>query len=195
MPIIAANNGGGTFTPHPEGQFAAVCADVHDLGMVEVTWQGTKKQQHKIDIYFYCGESIEKDGKTIDLMVRERFTLSLGESSKLRPFLEAWRGKAFTTEEERGFDVERLIGVGSLIQVTQREHEGKVYSNVTSIMRLPKQMLPPDIPADYVRIAARPPKEGERKPAPATAGVAASAATTYDEFPGDFPGDEDDLPF
>lgn len=190
MPIIASSNGGGSFTPHPEGQYPTICADVHDLGMMEVTWEGVKKRQHKIDIYFFCGEFVEKEGKKIPLMVRDRFTLSLNEASKLRPFLESWRGKKFTPEEEGGFDVERLILAPAFIQVSHNETPKGVFANIDTIMKLPKGMPVPEIPVDFVRLCFREPK-------PAAVGAAASSGPSYDDYPtADYPEDDSDsLPF
>lgn len=154
MPIIATANSGGssTFTPHPTGQFTSVCVDVDDLGLVEVTWQGQTKKQHKIDIYFFCDEWKELDGgDKVPLLVRSRFTLTLSEKGNLRPFLESWREKDFTEQELAGFDVEKLIGAPAFISVTHREANGNTYANIKTIMRLPKGMEAPALPADFKR--------------------------------------------
>lgn len=157
MAIIASNSGGGTFTPHPEGQYPAVCADVQDLGLVQTTWQGQTKSKHMIYVYFYCGERKE-DGTP--LLVRERFTLSLNENARLRPFLENWRGRKFTAEEEKGFDVEKLIGAPAFLQIAHNAaNDGKVYANVQTIMRIPQGLAAPTLPADFVRPSQRPPRE------------------------------------
>lgn len=201
MAIIVSNNGGGSFTPHPEGPFATTCADVHDLGMVEVTWQGTTKNQHKIDIYFYCGETVEKeyDGekRTVPLLVRSRFTATLDDRGRLRPFLESWRGKKFTPEEEKAFDLETLILAPAFIQVSHNEVNGKTYANIDAIMRMPKGMTQPDLPADFKRVKDRPPREEQRQPVGAGA-PASHAAPSYEDFDPHAPFSneaEDDLPF
>ena len=150
MAIIAKDTGGG-FTPHPEGQFRAVCVDVVDRGIVETTWQGKTRSQHKIRVVFQTEEQMP-DGKPA--MASRSFTLSLGEKSALRPFLEAWRGRKFTGEELAGFDVEKLIGAGAVIQIVH-EHKGeKVYDNITSVMKLMKGMEPLKA-RDYVRVQDR----------------------------------------
>lgn len=173
MAIIASKTSGSTFTPHPEGQFAAVCVDVVDLGIIETTFKGVKKRKHKIDIYFFCGEWKEtEDGRRFPLTVRERFTLTLSEMGNLRPFLEAWRGKRFTPEEEEGFDVEKLLHAPALITVSHNESNGNTYANVVSCTKLPKAMLheAPDEPADYVRMKDRVKEEdapnGNGQPSP-----------------------------
>ncbi len=174
MPIIASRGSGTEFTPHPEGQYPAVCVDVHDLGILEVRYQDTVKRVHKIDIHFYAGERKDDEART-PLLARSRFTLSLHPQSRLRPFLENWRGKRFTTEEEQGFDVEKLVGVGAVINIQHVERDGQVYANVIGIMRLPKGMEAPEVPADYVRFCDRDDAaNGRRDP---------------------FQPDDDDLPF
>jgi hypothetical protein len=207
MPPIIISNESGSFTPHPEGPYSAICVDVHDLGKLEVVYPDGPKMQHKIDVYFFCGEYKDGDPST-PLMVRQRFTASLSETSRLRPFLRAWRGRDFTPEEERSFDVERLIGVGAYIQVSHRAANGKTFANIDSIMRLPAGQTPPEIPADFVRMYARPPRENapaptrsaapsprQAAPAPARSAPrqAPAAPVTYDDPPPPFP--DDDLPF
>jgi hypothetical protein len=175
MPIMA--KAGGNFVPHPEGQFSATCIDVHDLGLIETSWQGVPKLAHKIDLYYWSGEY--RDGSDTPLTVRMRFTLSLAASSALRPFLEAWRGREFTADELEGFDLETLIGAPALLQVTHRESNGKLFANITSIMRLPKGMKAPGVPKGYVRM-------GDRTPH-ADTGLPASPQSEADE--------DDDIPF
>ena len=158
MAIVAKKEDGGgrTFTPHPEGPFAAVCVDVHDLGMIETTWEGKPKTQHKIDIYFYCGEDTALgDGRVVPMLVRSRYTLTLNEKGNLRKFLEGWRGKKFTPEEEEGFDVEQLIGAPVLIQIVHNQVGDKTYANITSPMKLPKGMQAPAFPENFVRMKDR----------------------------------------
>ena len=206
MPIIAKAEGGngGSFTPHPEGQYGAVCVDVHDLGLVEVTWQGTTKKQHKVDIYFYCGEDKIENGKVatyengqqVHLMVRERLTLSLHPQSRMRGFLEAWRGKKFTEDEEKGFDVEALIGAPAFIQVSHNKVGDKTYANIDTIMRLPKQMTAPAIPSDYTRQCERPAQDAKPQQQATTSDWGTPASTPAPAYAG-YAGapDDDDLPF
>lgn len=197
MGIIAKNDGGGSFTPHPEGQHAVVCVDVHDLGMVETQW-GMK---HKVDVWWYGGidktddagnEVTDDDGNPIHLLVRERYTLSLHPESNLRKDLERWRGKRFTAEEERGFDLENLIGVPAFVQIVHNESNGNIYANVESIMKLPKGTDAPDVPADYVRFCDREPEQPETQDAPGE--YASQAADPSGVGPG-HPDYSDDLPF
>lgn len=161
MPIIASDSS-RTFTPHPAGAFPGTCVDVHDLGVIEVTFQGRSKQQHKVDVYFFCGQWGQKDnGERFPLTVRKRFTLTLNEQGNLRPFLESWRGKKFTKEELRGFDLEVLIGAPAFLQVSHNETEKGTFANIDVIMRIPQGQRPPGIPEGFVRMKDRKAEEAK----------------------------------
>src|SRR5689334_6354597 len=137
MAIMASAKGGQDFAPAPAGTHAAVCCDVIDLGMLEVTFGGKTKSQHKVNIVWQI-EELRDDGKPFN--VRKRYTLSLHEKASLRKDLESWRGKAFTAEELAGFDLEALIGVGCMLNIIHKEREdgGTPWANVTAIMKLVK---------------------------------------------------------
>lgn len=138
MAIVAKASGDGqTFTPAPAGVHQAVCVDVVDLGMLDVTWQGVKKTQHKVNVAWQIAEDRD-DGKPY--LVFKRYTLSLSEKANLRKDLESWRGRKFTDDERKGFDVERLIGVNCLLNVTHNHVGDKTYANIVSIMPLAKGM-------------------------------------------------------
>ncbi len=152
MPIIAKAGKSGEFTPCPEGPQRLVCCDVIDLGMVEVTWQGQTKRQHKIEIRWQS-EHVMDNGRPF--LVGQRFTLSLNEKGRLRPFLEAWRGKKFTEQEAEGFDVERLLSANAYGNVVHAKgSKGGTFANLASIMPLPKGMEPIQV-SDYVRMVDR----------------------------------------
>lgn len=139
MPIIATAGDSKTYTPAPEGTHQAVCVDVIDLGIVEGSYQGKPNKRHKIDLAWQIDE-LRDDGKRFVLY--KRYTLSLGEKATLRHDLESWRGRAFTEDELRGFDVETVIGVNCLINVQHKKSAdgSRTYANVVSVMPLIKGM-------------------------------------------------------
>lgn len=158
MAIIAKKTG-TNFIPAPGGTWAAVCVDVVDLGMLEVSYGGKTKKQHKVRLVWQISE-LMADNKPY--IVQKRYTLSLHEKAALRKDLESWRGKTFTPDEEEGFDIEVLIGIPCLLNVIQTKKESDTYANIASIMRLPKGMEAPK-PRDYVRVIDRGP-ETEQPP-------------------------------
>lgn len=130
MGYIASENSEGEreFVPCPDGEQNAVCVDVVDLGNVP-GYQG--RTEHKCRLVFEVEEKTE-DG--INFTVGQRFSVSLHEKSNLRPFLEKWRGRKFTKEEAKAFDLETLINVSARISVSHNEsvRNGKTYANVDS---------------------------------------------------------------
>ena len=174
MPIYASAGSGTKFAPAPAGTHAAVCCDVRDLGILDVTWQGKQKKQHKILVSWQIDEPRD-DGKPF--LVSRRYTLSLHEKSGLRKDLEAWRGRAFTEPELAQFDVEVLIGKGCLLNVIHNQSGGDTYANVAGVMALPRGMSAPTV-RDYVRFVDRKPDDASQ-----------------DEAHGNAPITDDDIPF
>jgi hypothetical protein len=66
------------------------------------------------------------------------------EKAGLRKFLENWRGKTFTEDEAKRFDVSNLLGAPGMITVTHTVKEGKTYSNIAAIAPVMKGMTCPD---------------------------------------------------
>ena len=132
MAIIAKNDA----PPQaPAGQHVAVCCDVSDLGVVKTTYDNHEKHQHKIRVWFQLTE-LDKQGKRF--LVSRRLTLSMHKKAALRAFLESWRGKPYGEDDARnGIDVELMVGVPALIQTVEND---RGYTDITSIMRLPKSM-------------------------------------------------------
>lgn len=151
MAITASK--GSSYVPCPAGACAALCCDVVDLGIVESNYAGKVKKQHKIEIVWQTPE-LKDDGKPY--LVKKRYTLSLHEKASLRKDLESWRGQAFSDEQLNGWDVEVLVGVPALINIVHNAVNGSVFANVSTIMRLPKGMVPPAADPSYVRICHRP---------------------------------------
>ena len=156
MAIMAKSSGDGqTFESAPAGMHQAVCVDVVDLGVLDVTWQGVSKRQHKVNVAWQINEDRD-DGKPY--LVFKRYTLSLGEKATLRKDLESWRGKPFTRDEEMGFDVETVIGVNCLLNITHRTVGDKTYANVASVNPIMKGMPSMSV-RDYVRKCERTPEQ------------------------------------
>jgi hypothetical protein len=149
MPIIAKNTK-GDFTPAPEGLHSAVCVDVVDLGIQQSQWG----EAHKVQIRWQLEDLDPKTNKPY--MVVSKYTLSLHEKSRLRPTLEAWRGRKFTAEEMEGFDLEKLVGANCQIQVIHNVKDGgEVYANVQAVVPAAKNAPKLRPNGDYIRVAER----------------------------------------
>lgn len=136
----------GNFKKVPAGNFVGRCYQMIDLGTQMTDFDGDIKTAHKIRLSWELfgddeqGQplTIDVDGKTMPLTISKSYTLSMHEKSGLRKDLTAWRGRAFTDEEAKSFDVTKLLGAYGLINVTERTStKGKVYANVAGISPLP----------------------------------------------------------
>jgi len=151
MALIATDDG-KSFKPCPEGIHPAVCVDVVDLGEMENVFKpGTK--QHKCRIVWQVDEVDPENNKRF--VVARMYTISLNEKASLRKDLQSWRGRAFTQEELKGFDLEKLIGVSCQVSVVHAVKDGKTYGNVDSVVALGKGMERL-VPVEYIRVKDRP---------------------------------------
>jgi len=171
----------------PAGSYSAVCVDVVDLGNVQTTYKGQIRTQHKCRIVFEIGE-YRKDGSPF--YVGERFTASLGEKAALRGFLEGWRGKAFTPEELKGFDLEMLIGAPAIIMVVHNQNGDKTYDNIKSASKLMKGMPALKPSGKYTRVKDRP-----QQPAPNGSALSQAFTPEPDETQAQEEDDLSSLPF
>lgn len=146
MGFIAKDTGGdGNFKRVPAGVFIGRCYSLIDLGTQTETGAYGTKDLHKIRISWELfGDddegnplTIVVDGKEMPLTISKKYTVSLHEKANLRKELSAWRGKDFTEEEAKAFDVSKLVGAYCMINVVTSETNGKIYSNVGGITPLP----------------------------------------------------------
>lgn len=145
MGFVAKNSGGGDFKRVPAGVHVARCFSLVDLGTQLTSGQYGEKMQHKIRIgWELFGEDEEgkpltilSDGKEMPLTISKSYTVSLHEKAALRKDLAAWRGKDFTDEEAKAFDVSKLLGAYCMVNVTTSETNGVTYTNVAGLTPLP----------------------------------------------------------
>jgi hypothetical protein len=79
------------------------------------------------------------------MAVSKKYTLSLGKKANLRSDLESWRGKAFTPEDLKGFDIGQLLGAACMVTIKHDKKGEKTYANVASVTKFPaalKDMKP-----------------------------------------------------
>ncbi len=140
MALTAKDRAGGDFTPIPEDLHLAVCYGIWDIGTQFS--EKYSKSIHKVVIVWEipgCRGQFERDGKIKDLprAISKRYTISLHKKADLRKDLESWRGKKFTDEELKGFDLKKLLGAPCQIQVLHNKVDDKVYANIAAITKAP----------------------------------------------------------
>ena len=159
MALIARESGGGTFTPVPPGMYLARCYRIVDLGTQKSEYQGKINTLPKVMLQFEVhGE--DDAGKPLvtakgePMSISKNFTLSLAEKATLRKDLQTWRGREFTADELRGFQIDNVLGAWAMIAITKAVgNNGKDYTNIANINSVPKAMKA-DLPEGHNKCAA-----------------------------------------
>lgn len=148
MGFVASDSGGGNFKRVPSGVHIGRCYSLIDLGTQLTSGQFGEKMQHKIRIgWELFGEdeegkplTIDVDGREMPMVISKNYTVSLHEKSNLRKELAQWRGRDFTEEEAKAFDISKLVGAYCMVNVTTSETNGKTYSNVAGLTPIPSAL-------------------------------------------------------
>jgi len=160
MALIARESGGGgTFTPVPPGMYLARCYRIVDLGTQKSEYLGQIKNLPKVMLQFEVhGE--DDAGKPLvtakgePMSISKNFTLSLAEKATLRKDLQTWRGREFTADELRGFQIDNVLGAWAMIAITKAVgNNGKEYTNIANINSVPKPMKA-NLPEGHNKCAA-----------------------------------------
>jgi hypothetical protein len=94
------------------------------------------------------------DGTPIKMMdgrpfaIFKNYTLSWSEKANLRLDLQSWRGRPFTQEEMRRFDLKNVLGAWCMLNVIERPgQDGKTYTNVNGVTPVPAMIKQNGMPA------------------------------------------------
>lgn len=149
MAIIAESTGGSNYEPIEAGTYAARCYSMVYMGTLEENFQGQQKLQKKVRLTFELPTELkvfkEENGEQPCALSKE-FTLSMHEKSGLRKFLQNWRGKAFTEDEAKKFDITVLLGKPCMLSVIHKVSttSGKTYAEIGGVSTLMKGMTIPE---------------------------------------------------
>lgn len=139
---VSASSGGGNFVQVPPGMHLARCYRIIDLGTQKTTYKGTEKMSPKVLFQFEVhsendeGEPLlTPEGKP--LSISKQYTLSLNENAILRHDLQSWRGRAFTEEELKSFDLQNVLGQWCMLSVVHSQVQDKTYANVENVNPVP----------------------------------------------------------
>jgi len=140
MPIIAENNSQPRVLI-PAGNHIARCYEMIHIGtIIEATGLYAGKQVNKVRLSWETPEETHDFGKGPQpFSISQELTLSMHEKASLRKMLEGWRGKAFTEDEAKQFDVSKLLGKPCMLSVIHRmSAAGNAYVQISSVATLPK---------------------------------------------------------
>ena len=145
---INATNEGGNFELAPAGSFSARCYSMVHIGTIKEVFKGEEKMFNKVRISWELPTEQKefKPGEGLKpISISKEFNLSMNEKSNLRKFLEGWRGKGFTEEESKSFDITKLLGKTCMLSIIHKTSgKGNKYADINSASSLPKGLVCPD---------------------------------------------------
>jgi hypothetical protein len=145
--MIVSDSGFGDFQLAPTGNHVARCFSVIDLGTQENTLYGGWRRQVFIqwELPNEMMESINGE-EAKPFVIGKFYTASLNEKARLRQDLESWRGRAFTEEELRGFDLKNILDKPCMLNVIHKQKpNGNMRADIASISQIPKGTKCPDL--------------------------------------------------
>ena len=150
MAINATSNGNTQRELIPSGNYIARCYKMIEIGTVEEVINGDKKIMHKVRIGWELPTELrifsEEKGEQ-PLVIDKEYTLSMAEKSNLRKDLKSWRGKDFTEEQAKSFDITVLVGVPCMINIIHKPSKkdpSRVYEEIAGITPMPKGVNCPE---------------------------------------------------
>ena len=153
MSGIIAKDKGGSFELCPPGNHLARCYSMVEIGtvfdetfnvsrhLVRISWELPNEQK-----------VFDQNKGPQPFSIHKEYTLSMNEKANLRHDLESWRGKGFTEEEGKAFDITKLLGVACMLNVIHKQNKkGNQIAVIGSISPIPKGMeCPPQVNASFM---------------------------------------------
>lgn len=147
---ITAKNTGNNFELTPAGNHIARCYSMIEIGTVKEEFKGEVKNLHKVRVTWELPleqRVFNPEKGEQPFSISKEYTLSMHEKAVLRKDLSSWRGKPFTEDEAKAFDVTKLLGIPCMLNVVHIvSGKGNTYANVAAITPMPKgTTCPPQI--------------------------------------------------
>jgi hypothetical protein len=120
----------GGFESAPEGVHQGVCCDIVDMGEVVTPWGAKPTIRIVFQLELENGQR-RSDGSRYE--VWRKFSPKLGPKTNLQPFLESWRGRKFTPDELKSFNLKNLYLANATIQIVHLAKNDRTYSIIQSI--------------------------------------------------------------
>jgi len=128
---LTVSSGESDYEVVPAGQHLAVCYRLVDAGTREEQYKDNPpKKRHVLFVYWELPEVKMGDGRPFT--ISKKYTLTLNENGTLFKDLKTWRGKSFTAEELKGFDLLNILGVSAQLEV---EHSDEGKARVVSVFK------------------------------------------------------------
>jgi hypothetical protein len=132
----------------PSGNYVARCYSMIHIGTVDEDYIGEIKTMNKVRITWELPTELrvfsEEKGEQ-PMVISKEYTLSMHEKSNLRRDLESWRGKGFTDDQAKSFDITKLLGVVCMLNIIHKTTKtGNEFATISNISTMPKGLVCPE---------------------------------------------------
>lgn len=147
---IYATNSGIKRELIPAGNYVGRCYQMIHIGTVAEFFNGEPKNLNKVRIGWELPTErrvFKEENGEQPFVVSKEFTLSMNEKSNLRKMLASWRGKDFSEDEAKKFDITKLLGVPCMINVIHKPKASDpsvIYEQIATVSPVPKGLKVPD---------------------------------------------------
>lgn len=107
---------GGDYELPPEGNQAARCVALVDIGTQRSEYQGKASWRRRLVLVWELADAAGKP------LVCKDFTMSLHENAALRAWVDSWRGKPLHDGED--FDLASLLGRACYVTISHKTTKG-----------------------------------------------------------------------
>lgn len=146
---INATNSGVKRELIPAGNYPAICYQMIEIGTIKELVMGQEKTLTKVRIGWELPTETKVFGEEKGeqpCVISKEYTLSMNEKATLRKMLASWRGKDFTEDEAKKFDVTKLLGVPCIVNIIHKpgtKDPSVSYNEIASVTPIIKGMVVP----------------------------------------------------
>ena len=153
-------NTGTDFKPVPAGMHLARCYRIIDLGTQKTDFEGNVNYVRKLKVVWEIhGEDDEGNPMVTDkgepMIITKDYNMSWNEKATLRKDLQSWRGKPFSEEEQKRFDIKSVLDKWCMVNVAHKPRKtgGGVYANVVAVNPVPAAIKSAGLPKGHNKCA------------------------------------------
>lgn len=133
--VISEEQSESKYPTIPLGVSKARCVSVIDLGTQENNWQGEISWKRQVLFEWEVPEHTNNNSEP--LTISKFYNVSFFEKSNLSKDLTSWKGKPFSPQEKKQFNMGDMLGQTCQIQIMEKDN-GK--QQIVSIMPLKEPM-------------------------------------------------------
>jgi hypothetical protein len=84
------------------------------------------------------------------MAISKNYTLMLAELASLRKDLQSWRGREFTKEELKGFQLSNVLDQWAMLSIIHTNGtDGRTYANISAVMPVPANVRKAGLPTGH----------------------------------------------